>query len=75
MLPLPPLAELTVPVVLVAAVALAEVTSTDTVQLAPAARLTPLMLIDPPPATPPASVPPAQVVVKPGVVLLTRVPP
>ena len=75
MLPVPPLVELTVPVVLVAAVAVTEVTSTVTVQLAPAARLTPLIPVEPPPAAPPASVPPVQVVDKLGAAEFTRVPP
>src|SRR3989442_2415149 len=60
--PVPPLADETAPVVLVYALAAAEVTETVTVQLAPAASVAPVRPIVLPPAEPPTSVPLAHVV-------------
>src|SRR5438105_820361 len=69
--PVPPLADETVPVVLVYALAAAEVTETVTVQLALAASVPPLTPTVLPPATPPLSVPPGHVVAALGVAAFT----
>ena len=65
------------PEVLVAAgaVAVAELTSTLTVQLAPGASTKPLRPIEPAPGAPPDSTPPAQVLATFGAALFSRLPP
>src|SRR5437660_1202501 len=72
LVPVPPFADDTVPVVFVYAAAVAEVTDTVTVQLAPAASVAPLTPIVVPPAAPPLSTPLGQVVAAFGVAALTK---